>query len=51
MINSVAMGNLGNQFFTYAFARKLQFELNQDINIYKFEIERLGYKFDLDSFF
>lgn len=50
MINSVAMGNLGNQFFTYAFARKLQYEHSQDINIYTFEIERLKYKFDLDSF-
>lgn len=44
------MGNLGNQFFTYAFARKLQFELKQDIYIYIFEIERLKYKFDLDNF-
>ncbi|MGG5371372.1 alpha-1,2-fucosyltransferase [Enterococcus sp. AZ196] len=51
MINSVAMGNLGNQFFTYAYARKIQHELQQDINIYKFEIERLHYKFDLDCFY
>ncbi|OIK55890.1 alpha-1,2-fucosyltransferase [Oenococcus oeni] len=50
MIYATGKGNIGNQMFIYALARKISIDNHQLISFNLKEIKRLGYSFDLDKF-